>query len=389
MAAKIRQYGIDQRRFVDRLEAMGIDVEIEFRPGSGTPNPKSFEKDENQIQHHFLAKTGHTKKGKPPSFQERQRSRQRFLWVVGERADQQLAVMAAKKSSGSSVASSPEKKKKRGIFGLFRGKSKARKSTDETSTAATPKITPLPTPPVEEQPQQAVSTPSPAPPPPKASWFCRTKYFKQLCDTAFDGVDLDGSGSVDEKELYSGLLLIHLKLGCYAGPAACRPLSRDRAQRVFERFDADKSGCLDREEFRSVMTVLFGNVFFRVLVQWSMTLMIVPMVAQSILDGVQFVWSSICHTIATMDEHSEYANSVELAMEGAYATLMNRVTWLTPYTNKLNTYLEMVPESAWEAIPLAIISTILGIMVVPWCIFQVDDFFQRVAGNDTKKEKKA
>lgn len=210
-----------------------------------------------------------------------------------------------------------------------------------------------------------------------------------MCDTAFDGVDLDGSGSVDEKELYSGLLLIHLKLGCYAGPAACRPLSRERAQRVFERYDTDKSGCLDREEFRSVMTVLFGNVFLRVLVQWSMTLMIVPMVAQAMIDGVQLMLSSLFHAIATLDEHSEFANDVELAMEGAYITLMNQITWLTPYTERLNTYLAMIPESAWEAIPLAIISTILGIMVVPWCIFQVDDFFQRLAGNDTKKEKKA
>ena len=29
----------------------------------------------------------------------------------------------------------------------------------------------------------------------------------------FDVIDTDGSGDVDEKELYSGLLLIHLKLG--------------------------------------------------------------------------------------------------------------------------------------------------------------------------------
>ena len=43
-----------------------------------------------------------------------------------------------------------------------------------------------------------------------------------MADTAFDLVDADKSGSVDEKELYSGLLLIHLKLGCYAGPAACK-----------------------------------------------------------------------------------------------------------------------------------------------------------------------
>jgi hypothetical protein len=60
----------------------------------------------------------------------------------------------------------------------------------------------------------------------KRSFLCRSKFFKDMSTSAFDLVDVDGSGTVDEKELYSGLLLIHLKLGTYAGPAACR-VSRD------------------------------------------------------------------------------------------------------------------------------------------------------------------
>lgn len=56
----------------------------------------------------------------------------------------------------------------------------------------------------------------------KRPWLCRTKFFRDLINSSFELVDQDGSGSVDEKELYSGLLLIHLKLGVYAGPAACK-----------------------------------------------------------------------------------------------------------------------------------------------------------------------
>ena len=55
-----------------------------------------------------------------------------------------------------------------------------------------------------------------------SNWLTRTKFFQDMCDSAFNLIDADGSGEVDEKELYSGLLLIHLKLGTYAGPAACR-----------------------------------------------------------------------------------------------------------------------------------------------------------------------
>jgi hypothetical protein len=56
----------------------------------------------------------------------------------------------------------------------------------------------------------------------KKPWLCRTKFFKNMIDSSFQLVDQDGSNDVDEKELYSGLLLIHLKLGTYAGPAACK-----------------------------------------------------------------------------------------------------------------------------------------------------------------------
>lgn len=195
-------------------------------------------------------------------------------------------------------------------------------------------------------------------------------------------IDADGSGSVDAKELYAGLLLIHLKLGTYAGPAACRPLSRERAETVFTKFDVDGSGTLDRNEFQSVMTVLFGNVFLRVLVQWTLTLMVVPSVAQALIDGVGWLWGWGMRVVQDLDEHSELAKAVELGVEkgASYFAGMN------PYMEKAGEYLEMVPESVWEAIPLGIVSTVLGIIVVPWSIFQVDDFFQRLADKKSKED---
>jgi hypothetical protein len=54
------------------------------------------------------------------------------------------------------------------------------------------------------------------------SWITKTKFFRNMIDAVFTDIDGDGSGDIDEKELYSGLLLIHLKLGAYAGPAACK-----------------------------------------------------------------------------------------------------------------------------------------------------------------------
>ena len=101
----------------------------------------------------------------------------------------------------------------------------------------------------------------------KTSWLSRTKWFTKMSNAAFAIVDADESGEVDEKELYSGLLLIHLKLGCYAGPAACRPVDRERVHAVFEKMDVDDSKSLNQEEFKQVMMVLCSNIFTRVLVQ--------------------------------------------------------------------------------------------------------------------------
>jgi Ca2+-binding EF-hand superfamily protein len=106
------------------------------------------------------------------------------------------------------------------------------------------------------------------------SWLSRSKRFRKWCEWAFQVIDTDKSNSVDEKELYSGLLLIHLKLGTYAGPAACRPLGRERCHAVFQKMDLDGSGHLDYDEFQQVMSVLFGNIVLRVLAQWSLTIMV-------------------------------------------------------------------------------------------------------------------
>ena len=111
----------------------------------------------------------------------------------------------------------------------------------------------------------------------KGNIWTRSKNFKKLTDWAFKTIDADGSGQVDKKELYTGLLMIHLKLATYAGPAACRPATREYCEKIFDEMDVDKSGELDRGEFEEVMQIVCAQVFTRVSIQWTMTLMIVPM----------------------------------------------------------------------------------------------------------------
>ena len=149
----------------------------------------------------------------------------------------------------------------------------------------------------------------------RKSWLCKTTFFKNMIDSSFELVDQDNSNDIDEKELYSGLLLIHLKLGTYAGPAACKPISREKCHLVFNKMDIDNSGRLDKDEFENVIMVLFGNVLTRVLLQYACTLMIVPFIAQYILKGVinGIFWTY--ETITTLDEHSDVADSIEVTIE--------------------------------------------------------------------------
>lgn len=206
-----------------------------------------------------------------------------------------------------------------------------------------------------------------------------------MCDQAFTTIDTDGSGSVDEKELYSGLLLIHLKLGLYAGPAACRPIGRERCSAVFEKMDFDNSGSLDKEEFREVMMVLFSNVVLRVLAQWSLTLLIVPLVAHKVLELVYLAIHTLYYIVTNMDEYSSIADKIELTIEAAADWFVKSLPEsVLMVWDEFVSLLDLVPDSVWNTIPLTLISTILGILVVPWVIFKIDDGFQYLADKKVK-----
>ena len=218
-------------------------------------------------------------------------------------------------------------------------------------------------------------------------WLFRNRRFQRTCDAVFDAIDTDGSGSVDEKELYAGLLLIHLKLGAYAGPAACRPLGRERVHAVFVDMDADGSGTLDKREFRSVMAFLFANVLTRVIVQWSMTLLIVPLVAQSILDGIYATAHAIYTLITTLDEKMWIADQIEVSLETLWAWAVAQLPDVVlRLAARMASLLEKVPESVWNSIPLTLLSTVLGIAVVPYIIYSIDEYFQKAAKSHADKE---
>jgi hypothetical protein len=85
------------------------------------------------------------------------------------------------------------------------------------------------------------------------NFITRSSFFKDLCKYVFKICDSDGNGSLNATELYAGVLLVHLNLAKYAGPAACFPAPRDVVNQLFIASDYDNSGGIDQTEFEAIM----------------------------------------------------------------------------------------------------------------------------------------
>jgi hypothetical protein len=151
--------------------------------------------------------------------------------------------------------------------------------------------------------------------------------------------------------------------------------------------DKDKSGSLDKEEFEQVMMVLFGNVLLRVVFQYGCTLMIVPLVAQAILNFLTRSATATLRFLQNMDQHSQLADTVELFLERVWdvsrSILLDKMIphMLQNMGSQVATWLQKVPSSVWAALPLTLLSTVLGLMIVPWSLMKIDDWFQTIADN--------
>jgi hypothetical protein len=205
-----------------------------------------------------------------------------------------------------------------------------------------------------------------------------------LLDQAFETVDQDRSGSVDEKELYSGLLLIHLQLGMYAGPAACKAISRQKCHSVFQKMDVDRSGSLDREEFDNVMCVLFGNVLLRVLFQYACTLMLVPVLAQYVYKGIVWLLAVVTSWLLALDDDVDWANRLHAQTDLIWISFVNWIEDDIPRVvqdgyDAVVGYVDRIPPEVWDTIPITLLSTILSLMIIPWSLLKIDDFFQYLA----------
>lgn len=219
----------------------------------------------------------------------------------------------------------------------------------------------------------------------KLSWLTQTEYFQKTIDSSFDTIDVDKSGDVTLEELYAGLLLIHLKMAVYVGPPACRPASKDYVTEIFHLLDKDDSGTLTKEEFATVMKILYSQVFTRIIIHWSLTLMIVPAITQYIINYTNtFYWIS-----------HEFWKDVDDDLDP-----LQRLLWklwalflyLTPQALDnvgalVLVAFSKVPKGVLKSMPFTILTLAQTSIALPYALNRVEGFFRRVAQSDVGRSE--
>ena len=213
----------------------------------------------------------------------------------------------------------------------------------------------------------------------KGNMLTRTKMFKKLIASAFETIDIDKSGAVDKTEMYTGLLMIHLKLATYAGPAACCPATKEYVDEMFDQLDDDNSGTLNKEEFATLVTILCSQIMSKIGLQISMTIMIVPFLATLLVDCLMEVYRYL---------YIAFINS-EYLMNIIYQCRDGFVLFVPPIVqSNWELVNDKLDDGILDVLPLTIMTAILGSLLVPWVIIKSDKFFQKMAGKNSKSVKK-
>jgi len=186
----------------------------------------------------------------------------------------------------------------------------------------------------------------------KPSLWTKTRAFKRLTRWAFKVCDQNGSGHINKTELYAGMLLVHLNLAKYAGPAACYPPTREVVNRLFDATDDDKSGGIDEVEFEQIMIIMCSQITSRIAVYYAILILLVPYL---------IVWSLGLMDLIGVD----YTLSV-----------LDHKVWDRYAPSFLRWLVGLIPDSAWESLPESLVGVALFYLVIPFCWDRVDSLAQ-------------
>lgn len=210
--------------------------------------------------------------------------------------------------------------------------------------------------------------------------FSKYQFFRTMCDDAFDLVDIDQVGAIDEEEFYNGLLLIQLNLGIYLGSSACiKPISKAKAARLFNKIDHDHTGVIDKIDFREVMVVLLRTALKQLIFHWIAIFLLVPFLTCFVIDtfhrpisfiiqtftiicnfflGTKATTSSIQTIVSSSNDQPSFLHFVGIIMRSVGIVFQFM--------------LDITPCSMKQSIPVIVTSIMLGMFFVPYIHSQIN-----------------
>ena len=82
---------------------------------------------------------------------------------------------------------------------------------------------------------------------------------------------------------------------CCSCSFASKPASRQYVSEIFHLLKSNDNDTLSREEFAVVMKILYSQVFTRIVIQWTLTL-----ISERCLDVFVFDTFQVCHQLKCM-----------------------------------------------------------------------------------------
>ena len=122
---------------------------------------------------------------------------------------------------------------------------------------------------------------------PRGGWVPGQNINKYI-DRLFDSVDENHDGGVSIEELYERVLLLYVKIN---QQASVPPPTKATVMALFKNADTDRSQCLDREQFRKIMKIIYSRAATRMILAKLSKVVVAPLLA---LNTVQLCSCSGC-----------------------------------------------------------------------------------------------
>jgi hypothetical protein len=178
---------------------------------------------------------------------------------------------------------------------------------------------------------------------------------------------------------------------------------------IFHLLKADDDDTLNKKEFAVVMKILYSQVFTRIVIQWTLTLMseyyasshshsltdhpltycictiVVPVLSQYIMEYTTLAFW-IAHEF--WKDIDDDLDPVQRFLYNIWLYILTKTPdWLDDIGRTFVKLLQMVPWETWEGMPRLILNSLLVFVAVPYALNRVEDFFKKVAHKHDESEK--